>query len=126
MNPSGLTTTPDPRLLSTRPPEPKMSSSPKKNASNGDGCRRTNCWDEMLATAGTVRSATRVKSGSVAAADTGPGVVTLVWRPPALLLVLDRRRTGRTIAGVRKHAAGGEAERQDDGEREQAPHGHLL
>ncbi len=44
----------------------------------------------------------------------------------ALLLVLDRRRVGRTIAGVRKHAAGCEAERQDDGEREQAPHGHLL
>ena len=69
MNPSLLTITPEPRLFSTPRREPKSASgSPKSDPKNGSTgtCRRTTCCEEMLTTAGMIRSAMRLKSVSVA------------------------------------------------------------
>ena len=76
MYPSALMTTPEPRLFSTLGPNPNMSLPPKKLRKNGSLAkgelgRFTTCTDEMLTTGGTVRSATPVKSGSVAATAAG-------------------------------------------------------
>ena len=73
----------------------------------------------MLATAGTVRSAMRVKSGSVAPAAAGPGVVTGRAAP---VVCGARRRVGEPGDDPSGHEADAGEQQGNEGE---TPHDGL-